>query len=77
MDGTGFSGDLVAWTIIEPSVYFISVCLVTYRPLLTNLIEFVGVKSSQLRGTSRISRITDAFETEKDTVCHRIHSMSR
>lgn len=36
-DGTWTAVDLETWTQIEPGVYLISACLMTYRPLLESI----------------------------------------
>ena len=33
-DGTFASADLMIWTVVEPGMYLIAACLVTFRPLL-------------------------------------------
>jgi hypothetical protein len=55
-DITWASGALVAWSVLETSVYFNTACLLTYRPLLTRFLRSTGVRSALSRGNSQTSR---------------------
>ena len=61
IDGTWTAVDLIIWTQIEPGIYLISACLMTYRPLLERISHngLVG-KLTRSSNTSRTAEPKDA-----------------
>lgn len=52
-DGTWAAVDLIIWTQVEPGVYLISACLMTFRPLLerigrNNLLRFQSTTAAKV-----------------------------
>ena len=62
-DGTWSAVDLIIWTQVEPGVYLISACLMTYRPLL----ERIGRKGllGKLTRNSNSGKTFDSNDTRE------------
>ena len=60
-DGTWSAVEFLIWTQVEPGVYLISACLMTYRPLL----ERIGKGKLFRKPTSRAKTSNDHFASSK------------
>lgn len=43
---------MMAWSVLEPAVYFTSACMLTYKPLLRRFLYLSGLKSALMWRTS-------------------------
>lgn len=51
VDPTYNAVELLIWTLAEPGIYLLSACLVTYRPLLEKVLEFLGLSHKKAKST--------------------------
>lgn len=63
-DGTWTAVDLIIWTQVEPGVYLISACMMTFRPLL----DRVGHKDFFGRRKPNSGKTFDSEDTDRNNI---------